>query len=799
MKKKFTKIISAVLAAACVAAPLQSASAALLGLGKAGRTTTPLEGATDTTPPEYKFGFGGKEFIILDSEVKEGKTYFFILTEEHYGKHNFNEAENVGCWDLDTPTNIAHWLNNEFLQNGNGGNYKLPDEIKTYIDYEHEWNTEPIPNLVGTKYETELVTTSGIALISNYEWKKYVAKMGANVDPTKTHGWLFRTNRSDVGATNAPMYTGGGAPAGTTNAWSAKAGTLLYVRPCFYLSEDFFANNKVTSAGDSVVVDIDKFSNPALYTDAEKQSIFRVTANNVYITGDPIVGDTLTANYTYTSVFEEGTTEFEWYVSDTENGDYTKISGANGKTFMPTTAQQGKYIKVKVIPGSKSRVNPKGNGVMSDSAVGFIYGEAQINSAVGAVNSADSNEVFTQLSNANVVFKLDLALSDVSDKNNVAVIFSKMDSDSVQSVRDNYNAAVTIQKLNEESDETEISVIVLEDKLMTDISRYKELSDKSSVIDSVKGKNFNDYNTFYETFTQQTALADFKQTDRSEIKTVMLAQDKYLTADISSLSDYRLGLASTSVLSAAYSTFAELDSAVTAAVNAAKAVEDVKNAADASNVNKTGYPSGFAGTTAPSIAYRQNNVPSIESDDDEEETAVFADLSLVPWAQESITALYKRGILSGDGDGMFRPNDTLKREEFVTMIANTFFADYKAENIAPFADVDSTAWYAQYVNAVYEKGAAAGMSDEIFGIGNEITREDMAVILYRLISDKSNAGTKTFTDSGKISDYAKEAVEFMAANGIINGMDDGSFNPKGAATRAMAAKVIHGVLEFIEG
>lgn len=219
---------------------------------------------------------------------------------------------------------------------------------------------------------------------------------------------------------------------------------------------------------------------------------------------------------------------------------------------------------------------------------------------------------------------------------------------------------------------------------------------------------------------------------------------------------------------------------------------------DASDVNKTGYPSGFDGTTAPSIAYRLNNVPSIESDE-EEETAVFADLSLVPWAQNSITELYKRGILSGDGDGMFRPNDTLKREEFVTMIANTFFKDYKAETGTSFTDVDASAWYAPYVNTVFEKGVASGMSDEFFGIGNEITREDMAVILYRLIPNKSNSGSITFTDSDQIADYAKEAVEFMAANGIINGMDDGSFNPKGAATRAMASKVIYGVLEFIEG
>ena len=78
-----------------------------------------------------------------------------------------------------------------------------------------------------------------------------------------------------------------------------------------------------------------------------------------------------------------------------------------------------------------------------------------------------------------------------------------------------------------------------------------------------------------------------------------------------------------------------------------------------------------------------------------------------------------------------------------------------------------------------------------------VTREDLAVILYRatLKKDKKYEARKTdFTDKAEIADYAKEAVEFMAGAGIINGFEDGSFNPKAPATRAQAAVLIYNAL-----
>ena len=78
-----------------------------------------------------------------------------------------------------------------------------------------------------------------------------------------------------------------------------------------------------------------------------------------------------------------------------------------------------------------------------------------------------------------------------------------------------------------------------------------------------------------------------------------------------------------------------------------------------------------------------------------------------------------------------------------------------------------------------------------------VTRQDMAVMVYRALCKKGyeNKNSKlTFYDADQISDYAKEAVSYLAGKGVISGMGDGRFSPKGNATRAQTAKIIYAVL-----
>ena len=115
-----------------------------------------------------------------------------------------------------------------------------------------------------------------------------------------------------------------------------------------------------------------------------------------------------------------------------------------------------------------------------------------------------------------------------------------------------------------------------------------------------------------------------------------------------------------------------------------------------------------------------------------------------------------------------------------------------------FEDVASDSWCSPYIIAAYNAGLIKGYSDTQFGVGNMITREDMAVIIHRALGSLGltlkNGNKADFTDSSEISDYASDAVDALTAGGIMNGMGDGTFKSKNSATRAMAAKHIYELL-----
>ena len=195
--------------------------------------------------------------------------------------------------------------------------------------------------------------------------------------------------------------------------------------------------------------------------------------------------------------------------------------------------------------------------------------------------------------------------------------------------------------------------------------------------------------------------------------------------------------------------------------------------------------------------------PDIENNDDEDKkpttpsnTELFSDIAKYTWANEAIEGLYYAGIINGMEEGIFNPSGNVTREQFCKMVVQLFnVLDYEAINT--FSDVDPNAWYAPYISSSIKSGYVQGQSAEYFGIGESIMRQDMATILYRALGSKGKSTVLSFTDNDKIADYAKEAISEFVGLGVINGYEDGSFNPRGTATRAEAAKVIWGVYQLI--
>lgn len=217
------------------------------------------------------------------------------------------------------------------------------------------------------------------------------------------------------------------------------------------------------------------------------------------------------------------------------------------------------------------------------------------------------------------------------------------------------------------------------------------------------------------------------------------------------------------------------------------------------STSSSGGSSGSGGGSSYS-SLRDSTVTGLEKEPVPETIPdeIYSDLDGYDWAVDSVVALTEKGIISGDGNGTFRPADSITREEFCKLVVSAFGLTADSAT-AGFNDVDSGDWYADSVAIAAANGVVNGVADGVFGVGQSITREDMAVMLYRAYTKTVAEMTKTtdfeFDDDNSIADYAKEAVYAMKAAGVINGIDGANFAPKDTARRAEAAKMIYALIQ----
>ena len=176
----------------------------------------------------------------------------------------------------------------------------------------------------------------------------------------------------------------------------------------------------------------------------------------------------------------------------------------------------------------------------------------------------------------------------------------------------------------------------------------------------------------------------------------------------------------------------------------------------------------------------------------------FEDLNSVPWAYNAVSELFDKNIISGRSETRFSPNDIVTREEFATMLVKMSGVEIESGNA--FKDVDAGAWYNGYVNTAYKYGFCNGTGKNTFGVGMEITRQDMCVMAYNTLKALGHnvpEGSLAFGDSDAIAGYAKAPVAALSGAGVVNGVGNNNFNPAGSATRAEAAVIIYKVLMYI--
>lgn len=180
-------------------------------------------------------------------------------------------------------------------------------------------------------------------------------------------------------------------------------------------------------------------------------------------------------------------------------------------------------------------------------------------------------------------------------------------------------------------------------------------------------------------------------------------------------------------------------------------------------------------------------------------SVTFNDLSEAAWAKESIEALAARKAVNGVGNDSFRPNSDVSRAEFITMLVNLFdLADATVKS--SLSDVHEQAWYYTPIATAEKLGIVEGKGDGTFGVDDKITRQDMAVMMYRAARSlgfglKPTDPASRFNDQDDIVDYASEAVNIMQQAGILNGMSESVFAPQGFSTRAQAAAVLYRIFD----
>ena len=176
-----------------------------------------------------------------------------------------------------------------------------------------------------------------------------------------------------------------------------------------------------------------------------------------------------------------------------------------------------------------------------------------------------------------------------------------------------------------------------------------------------------------------------------------------------------------------------------------------------------------------------------------EESSIFKDVSKNAWYYDSVKYVYDNNIIKGYANGNFGPNDNLTRAMLVTIL-HRMENEVLVSNKNTFSDVSNT-WYTNAINWASDKNIVMGYGDGTFKPNKNITRQELMVILYRYAKYKgkdmtSTSDISTYSDYNKIDDYAKEAMKWGVSKKILYGNKDGLLNPKGNATRAEVAAII---------
>ena len=173
----------------------------------------------------------------------------------------------------------------------------------------------------------------------------------------------------------------------------------------------------------------------------------------------------------------------------------------------------------------------------------------------------------------------------------------------------------------------------------------------------------------------------------------------------------------------------------------------------------------------------------------------YSDVAEGAWYYDAVRFVSENGLMGGYGNGLFGPNDNLSRAQFAQILFNKEGRPV-VNYLLQYGDVAEGAWYTEAIRWATSQGVVGGYGNGTFGPNDNITREQLAVMLWRYAGSPAATDKELhFTDADKASGYALEALRWAVENGILNGYGDGRLGPQGLATRAQVAQMLMNFLK----
>ena len=178
----------------------------------------------------------------------------------------------------------------------------------------------------------------------------------------------------------------------------------------------------------------------------------------------------------------------------------------------------------------------------------------------------------------------------------------------------------------------------------------------------------------------------------------------------------------------------------------------------------------------------------------------FPDVTEGDWFYDAVRYAYETGLMDGVGDSLFAPNSDTTRAQLVTILYR-LEGEPEVSGTSGFTDVAADTWYTDAVAWAAANGIVNGVSETEFAPGKDLTRDQVATILFRYAEAKgydvsARADLSAYPDADQIQSYAAESVAWAVAEGLIQGFEDNTLRPAGNATRAQIATIL---MRFCEG